>query len=157
MEVTEQKVFEDYKKQISGRGYIYIFIIMTAVFVGIGALAGSPLLGLFPSAAMGIYMLISTASARRFLKKLKKGEFEVYLDVVVKKHYSRTFKGTSRWYIYSEKLFPSGKDMPTFFDSVEENHPFAAVYVGRKPIILYDLTTHTLSPEVQSKVNENLY
>lgn len=154
MEVTTERIYQDYKEQVSGRKYWLIFLIMTPIFLIIGAAGGSIGAGILLDLAMVIYMICSTVSTNKALNKLKKGDYVVYLDVITDKKTIRSRKHkTTTWYVYSEKLFPTRKSvLPTLYNSVEVNQPFAAVYSGKKIINFYALETNPLSEEVRSKI-----
>lgn len=158
MELTVQSIYEEYKELVSGRKYWLIFLIMSPVFIGIGALGGNPAAGIFMLVAMAIFMIGSTFSTNRALRKLKKGEFSICFDVVVRKeHYVNYRKSMSRWYVTSQKLYKRKKNViPYYYNKIEENNPFAAIYVGRKLIMFYDLTTNSLNPELYDKVIEKI-
>lgn len=154
MEVTTERIYQDYKEQVSGRKYWLVFLIMTPIFLLIGAAGGSIGAGILLDLAMVIYMICSTVSTNKALNKLKKGDYVVYLDVITDKKTIRSYKHkTTTWYVYSEKLFPTRKSvLPTLYNSVEVNQPFAAVYSGKKIIKFYALETNPLSEEVRSKI-----
>lgn len=154
MEVTTERIYQDYKEQVSGRKYWLIFLIMTPIFLLIGAAGGSIGAGILLDLAMVIYMICSTVSTNKALNKLKKGDYVVYLDVITDKKTIRSHKHkTTTWYVSSEKLFPTRKSvLPTLYNSVEVNQPFAAVYSGKKIINFYALETNPLSEEVRSRI-----
>lgn len=154
MEVTTERIYQDYKEQVSGRKYWLIFLIMTPIFLLIGAAGGSIGAGILLDLAMVIYMICSTVSTNKALNKLKKGDYVVYLDVITDKKTIRSYKHkTTTWYVSSEKLFPTRKSvLPTLYNSVEVNQPFAAVYSGKKIINFYALETNPLSEEVRSRI-----
>lgn len=156
MELTTKSIYEDYKELVSGRYYWLIFLIMSTIFIFMGVAAGSLAMGIFMSAAMGIFMIGSTFSTNRALKRLKNGDFVIYFDMLTYKHISRSYKRqTTKFLVQSEKLFKSKKDvLSTLYDRVEVGHPFAAVYAGKKLIMFYDMTTCSLSPELYGKVKQ---
>lgn len=154
MELTQEKLYQDYKDLISGRKYWAIVLIMSPVFILIGVMGGSIALGVFMIVAMCIFMFFSTINSRIILKRLKKGNFTLRQDVLVSKITGRSYKkGTSYWSVKSEKLYPKGyRVLPYDYDSVEEGQPFVALYAGRKFVRLYGLTTNTLGQDVLDKI-----
>ena len=156
-QLTTDRIYTDYKEHVSGRKYWLSFLIVSPVFLLIGAAGGNIGAGIFMAIAMLIYMIASTISTNATLRKLKNDNYLVYLDVITDKRITRNYKRTStRWYVSSEKLYPHGKKViPSLYNSVEINRPFAAIYSGHKLIKFYDLEANSLDSEVQSKVKYN--
>ena len=154
IELTQELILNEYKDLISGRKYWAICLIMFPVFLGIGALGGNIFAGIFMSVAMLIYMIASTIRSNSAVRRLKSGDFVIYVDRLTYKNSHKPYsKQSTRFIIQSENLFKREfNTIPFNFDNVEAGVPFYAVYTGKKLIRLYGTHKYVLSPALYSKV-----
>lgn len=150
MEITKDRIYNDYKELVSGRKYHMVFICMALPIIGLGYLAGSILFGLVISAIFGIGLIIANAFTNRALRKLKNDEFVIYRDVCTSKASGRRYKTQESYFrIKSQNLYKhSFNTIPIYYNEVEEGQPFVAVYVGKRLIWIYNLTTNVISSEL---------
>lgn len=154
MELTKELIYNEYKEYLKARKYWLIFLIMCPIFLLIGALGGSIEIGIFISAIMVIYMICSSISSNKALKKIKNDGFILKCDVVIDKAKYRSHKNnTTRHYIKSQKFYQKNFEVfPSVYDALEIGDEFAAVYVGKKLIKIYALKDHPINAELYSKV-----
>lgn len=154
MELTVDRIYNEYKELVSGRKYWLVFLIMAPIFfIFTGAMGGIGF-GIFAVAAFGIGLIIATLRTRSCLKKLKNGDFVIYRDVCTYKYSYRPYgKQQTRHIIRSMNLYKTNyHPIPYDYNKIEENQPFCAVYVGRKMITLYGLHNNVIGAELLSKV-----
>ncbi|MCQ2515731.1 MAG: hypothetical protein MJ094_02575 [Saccharofermentans sp.] len=158
MEITFEQIYNYQYDVMKGQKNLLVFFIMAPILIIFGgAMGGIPFAALL-LIVLGVICFFRSTKEKSKLKNLKKGNYTIEKDILIKKSTKRHRRsnsgyGTVAWYIQTQKVYPTrGEVFSSVYDTLEEGDEIAIVKAGGKLITVYSLRTNTLSPELYAKV-----
>ncbi len=159
MEITFEQIYNYQYEVMKGQKNLLVFFIMAPFLIIFGAAIGGPGFAIILLLVLGGICFFRSRKEKTKLKNLKKGNYTIEKDILIKKSTKRRRRGQSNyaivaWYIQTQKVYPTrGEVFSNVYDSLEEGDEIAIVKAGGKLITVYSLRTNTLSPELYSKIS----